>query len=206
MAGRLLAAATRLTRLGLALPSVTSNLVSAKPSAFNFSSIRCARRRLKTNSATLRALIAPSDSAVCPTSTTIRNFAGSHMLRPASSGAASGAAARRALCARGGEAASSRPPALARRACFWRFVGFDEPLKISDSQPAWLASIGSSTNAAIAARRWRGDAKRRSRPRLSRIFSPDDSNPCFPRVIRCSRSRDSMAADRPADFNSLYAP
>src|SRR5258708_7518352 len=61
---RLLAAATRLTRLGRALPSVKSNLVSAKPSAFNFSSIRCARRRLKTNSATLRALIAPSDSAV----------------------------------------------------------------------------------------------------------------------------------------------
>src|SRR5204863_3939123 len=75
---RLLAAATRLKRLGLALPSVTSNLVSAKPAAFNFSSIRFARRRLKTNSETLRALIAPSDSAVCPTSRTIRNFAGSH--------------------------------------------------------------------------------------------------------------------------------
>ena len=51
---------------GLALPSVRSNLVSAKPSAFNFSSIRCARRRLKTNSATLRALIAPSDWRYVP--------------------------------------------------------------------------------------------------------------------------------------------
>src|SRR3984893_7098185 len=71
-----LAAATRLTRLRL--PSVTSSLVSGKPSAFNFSSIRRARRRLKTNSATLRALIAPSESAVCPTSRTIRNFEGSH--------------------------------------------------------------------------------------------------------------------------------
>src|SRR4030095_8782249 len=75
-AGRLLAAATRLTRLRLALPSVRSNLVSAKPSAFNFASICFARRKLKTNSETLRALIAPSDSAVCPTSRTIRNFAG----------------------------------------------------------------------------------------------------------------------------------
>src|SRR6266550_320562 len=60
---QMLAAATRLTRLGLALPSV-----------------RCARRRLKTNSATLRALVAPSDSAVCPTSRTIRNFEGSHIV------------------------------------------------------------------------------------------------------------------------------
>jgi hypothetical protein len=60
------------------LPSVRSNLVLAKPSAFNFSSICFARRRLKANSETLRALIAPSDSAVCPTSRTIRNFEGSH--------------------------------------------------------------------------------------------------------------------------------
>jgi hypothetical protein len=41
-----------LDEAGPGLPSVRSNLVSAKPSAFNFSSIRCARRRLKTNSAT----------------------------------------------------------------------------------------------------------------------------------------------------------
>src|ERR1700746_3051405 len=75
----LLAAATRLTRLGCALPVVTKSVVSAIPPAFSCPAIRPASFRLKANSGTLRALIAPSDSAVCPTSTTILNFAGSHV-------------------------------------------------------------------------------------------------------------------------------
>src|SRR5882724_4820874 len=152
---RLLAAATRLTRLGLALPSVTSNLVSAKPAAFNFSSIRCARRRLKTNSATLRALIAPSDSAVCPTSRTIRNFEGSQLAETgfkAEGGKAAGPRAASFAEWSFGEAAGFAKAARFRE--MTRFADlscFDELLKTSDSQPASLTSIGSSTNAAIAA-------------------------------------------------------
>jgi hypothetical protein len=42
----MMAASTRLKRLRLALPSVTSSFVLAKPSAFNFSSIRRAKRKL----------------------------------------------------------------------------------------------------------------------------------------------------------------
>src|SRR5258708_24900426 len=136
---RLLAAATRLTRLGRALPSVKSNLVSAKHSAFNCSSIRCARRRLKTNSATLRALIAPSDSAVCPTSKTIRNFEGSQLvatgfkaegLKAAGPRAASftvwcfGLVAGFAKVARLGEVTR-----FGEVTCFGDLPGFDELLK-----------------------------------------------------------------------------
>src|SRR5260370_41144603 len=69
-----LAATMRLNRLGLALPSVTSRLASTKPSDLNLSSIRFASRRLKSNSGTLRALIAPGASAVCPTSRRMGNF------------------------------------------------------------------------------------------------------------------------------------
>src|SRR6185295_2330569 len=160
-AGRLLAAATRLTRLRLALPSVRSNLVSAKPSAFNFSSIRFARRRLKTNSETLRALIAPSDSAVCPTSRTIRNFAGSHRvatgfkaagLKPTGPRAASFTVWRF-----GAAAGFVKATDLREVACFddlTRFgdlACFDELLKTSDSQPASLTAIGRRTIAAIVA-------------------------------------------------------
>src|SRR6476619_6993040 len=130
-------------RLGLALPLVKSNLVSAKPSAFNFSSIRCARRRLKTNSATLRALIAPSYSAVCPTSRTIRNFEGSHIV-------AAGFKAE-GLMATGPRAASFTVWRFGELTCFGDLPCFDELLKISDSRPASLTSIGRSTRAAIAA-------------------------------------------------------
>src|SRR6202140_4409536 len=197
---RALAAATRLTRLGLALPSVTRSLVSAKPSAFNFSSICRARRRLKANSATLRALIAPSDLAVCPTSRTIRNFAGSHMvaagfkaegLKAAGPRAASltvwGFAvwdfAMREFAVWGfGEATDFAGVAgFAEVTCFGDLPCFDELLKTSDSQPAALASIGSSTNAAIAARRAR---RRGQTPKPEpAIFLPDDSNPTSPRAI-----------------------
>ena len=54
--------------------------------------------------------------------------------------AAFGGAARFATVARFGEAA-----------CFDDLAGFGEPLNISDSQPASLASIGRSSIAAIAA-------------------------------------------------------
>jgi hypothetical protein len=79
---------------------------------------------------------------------------------------------------------------------------FDELLNISDSQPASLASIGNSANTAIAAT----TARRQRRPPVPNLANvlPDDGNACFPRVIRCARSRGSMAAPD-ADFNSLYA-
>ena len=51
---------------------------TAYAKTFARSAIRRASLRLKVNSGTLRALIAPSDSAVCPASTTILNFSGSH--------------------------------------------------------------------------------------------------------------------------------
>ena len=55
---------------------------------------------------------------------------------------------------------------------------FDGLLKISDNQPAWPASIGRSTNAAIAATMV---PRRRQTPRRERAnFLPDDSNPGSP--------------------------
>src|SRR5215470_8217640 len=65
-----LARATRANRLFLAGPSVTSKTVLAKPAASNFCLISVASRRLKSYSQKPRALGAPGDSAVCPTSTT----------------------------------------------------------------------------------------------------------------------------------------
>ena len=51
---------------------------------------------------------------------------------------------------------------------------FDEPLKTSDSQPASLASIGSNTDATIAAMMMR---RRGQTPKPERVnFLPDDSN------------------------------
>jgi hypothetical protein len=51
---------------------------------------------------------------------------------------------------------------------------FDGPLKLSDSQPALLTSIGRSTNAAITARA----VRRRGTPKPERAnFLPDDGNP-----------------------------
>ena len=63
--------------------------------------------------------------------------------------------------------------------CFRDLSGFDELLNISDSQPASLASIGRSTNAAIAAMmvRRRGQAPKPDPAN----FLADDSNPYFPR-------------------------
>ena len=45
---------------------------------------------------------------------------------------------------------------------------FDDPLNMSDSQPAWPASIGSNSNAAIAAMAIR----RRQMPGATEDFSP----------------------------------
>src|SRR6185369_5817279 len=185
-AGRLLAASTRLTRLRLALPSVSSNLVSVKPSAFNFSSIRFARRRLKTNSETLRALIAPSDSAVCPTSSTIRNFAGSQRVATGFRAAGfnwTGPSAASFTAWRFGETARFVATAgLDTLTCFAGLACLDdllcfEPLKTSDSHPAWLASIGTSTIAAMATTmvRRRGQNREAILPRMqmsSRRFMP----------------------------------
>src|SRR5262249_21225816 len=95
------AAATRVSRLGLALPPVTRSLVSANPSDLNFSSIRFASCKLKSNSGMLRALVAPSDSLVWPTSRMIRNFDGSHFKTTREAwgfGAASSLGATFAVC------------------------------------------------------------------------------------------------------------
>src|ERR1700738_4871738 len=147
------------------------------------SSIRCARRRLKTNSATLRALVAPSELAVCPTSRTTRNFEGSHF-------AATGFEAEGFKTA-GPRAASFAVWDFSEAARFAKVAGFREVnwvgglpcfgefFKISDSQPASLTSIGRNTEAAIAAMMvWRRGqtAKRAASPTLAN-FLPDDSNP-----------------------------
>jgi hypothetical protein len=90
---------------------------------------------------------------------------------------------------------------LAEAACFGEATCagdlpcFDEPLKMSDSQPASLTSIGRSTNAAIAAMRVRR-RDQTPRPDLAN-FLPDDSNPCFPPgMIFRSRLMTSTAAPR----------
>jgi hypothetical protein len=60
--------------------------------------------------------------------------------------------------------------------CFGDFAGFADLLKTSDSQPAWLTSIGRSTDAAIAEMM----AQRVQPPKPAPAnFLPDDSNP-FP--------------------------
>jgi hypothetical protein len=56
--------ASKRLRLALAVGHEQPGL--EKPAAFNFCSTWRASRRLKTNSGTLRALMAPSDAAVCP--------------------------------------------------------------------------------------------------------------------------------------------
>ena len=172
-------------------PPVTSNLVSAKPSAFSFSSIRCARRRLKTNSATLRALIAPSEFGGMPDIDDDPEFRGIARCRDRfqSGRMQAGRRQRGKLHMAGfGDAAGFADAGMLRRewrgfgaaARFDDLPGFDEPLNISDSQPAWLASIGSSSNAAIAAMM----VRRRRTPRRERAnFLPDNSNPGSPGVI-----------------------
>jgi hypothetical protein len=61
---------------------------------------------------------------------------------------------------------------------------FDELLKTSDSQPASLTSIGSSSKAAIAAMMVRRGQTPKPAPAN---FLPDDSNPRSPRAIFRSR-------------------
>jgi hypothetical protein len=69
-------------------------------------------------------------------------------------------------------------------------VRFDEPLKISDSQPASLASIGRSISAAIAATMLR---RRGQTPKPDQAnFIPDDSNPTFPQVDHSVPAHDSI--------------
>src|SRR5262249_47964871 len=62
-------------------PSVTSKTVLPKPAASNFCLTSVASRRLKSYSQKPRALGAPGDSAVCPTSTTTRKAAWSQAKR-----------------------------------------------------------------------------------------------------------------------------
>jgi hypothetical protein len=135
----------------------------------------------------------------------IRNFAGSQLVAagleaegftptgPKAAYFVACAAASFTLCRFGkaaGFAKAARPARAGDVTCFGEWPGFDEPLKTSDSQPASLASIGNSTKAAIAATtaRWRGP-----KPAFVKVL-PDDGNAYLPRVIRCLRSRDSMAA------------
>ena len=81
---------------------------------------------------------------------------------------------------------------FAELTCFGVLPCFDEPLNISDSQPALLASIGSSTNAAIAAMMVR---RRGQTPKPDPAnFLPDDSNPYFPQSDLLFALRDSVAA------------
>jgi hypothetical protein len=81
---------------------------------------------------------------------------------------------------------------LAVAACFDEAARFDkatceedllclgEPLKMSDNQPALLAPIGRSTNAAIAAMTMR--QREAPRPEDAK-FLTDDGNPCFPQNV-----------------------
>jgi hypothetical protein len=129
----------------------------------------------------LRALIAPSDSAVCPTSRTIRNFDGSHFAATGFKAEGFKPTGRRAASFavwRLGDAAG-----LAKVAGFGEATRFDDLpcfdglLKTSDSQPASLTPIGRSTNAAIAAMMVRRQGQTQ-KPEPAN-FLPDDSNP-FP--------------------------
>jgi hypothetical protein len=131
---------------------------------------------LKTNSATLRALIAPSESAVCPTSRTIRNFEGSHIVAAGFEAEGFKAAGLRAasFAAWGfGEAAGFREVTWVDDLPF-----FDGLLKISDSQPAWPTSIGRSANAAIAAMTVRRRVQVPAPDPAN--FLSDDNNPYVP--------------------------
>ena len=110
--------------------------------------------------------MAPSDLAVCPTSRTIRNFAGTHIVAASLEAEGFTPTGPRAACFVSCSAAcftprrfavaadfakAVRPPRAGEVSCFGEWPGFDEPLKTSDSQPASLASIGNNTKAAIAA-------------------------------------------------------
>jgi hypothetical protein len=73
---------------------------------------------------------------------------------------------------------------------------FGEFLKISDSQPASLTSIGRNTEAAIATmmvRRRGQTAKPAANPALAN-FLPDDSNPAFPQSDFPFAPHEGMAA------------
>ena len=139
----------------------------------------------------MRALVAPSEAAVCPTSRTIRNFDRSHVDAAGFKAEGFKAAGRRAASFTGrgfGEAAGFAKAAgfevagfevagFGEAACVGDLC-FDGPLNISDSQPASLTSIGRSANAAIAAMMTR---QRGQTPKPERAnFLPDDSNPYFP--------------------------
>src|SRR5262249_36857126 len=76
-----LARPTRWNRLFLAGPSVTSKTVLPRPAASNCCWTSAASGRLKSYSQKPRALGAPGDSAVCPTSTTTRKAAWSQAER-----------------------------------------------------------------------------------------------------------------------------
>jgi hypothetical protein len=126
----------------------------------------------------LRALVAPSDSAVCPTSRTIRKLAGSHVVASGLKAERFGAAGLKAasftaLCFSETLAAGFRTAM-----CVGDLPCFDELLKISDSHAASLTSIGRSINAAIAAPmvRRRGQTLK---PDPANCI-PDDSNPFNP--------------------------
>jgi hypothetical protein len=75
-----------------------------------------------------------------------------------------------------------------------RFDGlpcFDGLLKTSDSQPAWPASIGRSTNAAIAAMMMLLRRRQTPKPDPSN-FLPDDGNPGFPQSDFSSRLKTAL--------------
>jgi hypothetical protein len=137
---------------------------------------------LKVNSATLRALVAPSDWAVCPTSRTIRNFEGSHIVATGFKAEGFKAAGPRAasftVWGFGEAAGFAKVAGFGEVTCFGDLSCFDELLRIFDSQPASLTSIGRSTNAAIAAMMVR---RRGQTPKPDPAnFLTDDSNPYIP--------------------------
>src|SRR5258706_10230131 len=102
----------------------------------------------------LRALIAPSDSAVCPTSKTIRNFEGSHIVATGFKAEGFKAAGPRAasftVWGFREAAGIAKVARFGEVTCFGDLPCFDELLKICESPPASLTSIGRSINAAIA--------------------------------------------------------
>ena len=138
------------------------------------------------NSGTLRELVAPSDSAVCPTSRTMRNFAGTHVdaLKAEAGRLVGPSAATLTWCGFGAAACLAACFDFDEAACARDLLSFDEPLsdeplKASDNQLAWLIPIGKTANPIATA--ITVPQRRAPRP-AGAIFSADNGNPGFPQI------------------------
>jgi hypothetical protein len=139
------------------------------------------KAQMKTNSATLRALMAPSDSAVCPLSRTIRNLEGWHagLTGFGSFKLAGPRAADFTLWGFGEVARLAEVPCFGEATCAGDLLCFDEPLMMSDSQPASPDSIGRCTDEAITATTIR--LRDQTQKPESANFSLTKAIPTFPR-------------------------